>query len=76
MICPECKAAGITSCVYAGAAMSTLMVAHAFYDEAGAWHNHDRNVTSRTYTCTNGHEWVHGTTPDCPTCGVSWRVKE
>jgi hypothetical protein len=57
MICPECKAAGLTSRVFPLGAMTTLMGSATYYDEHGQFHDHDPNTTTSSYECSNGHKW-------------------
>jgi hypothetical protein len=57
MICEECKAAGLKSCVYEGYSTCTAMFNAAYYDEEGKHHFHDMNITTTTYSCTNGHQF-------------------
>jgi len=70
MLCPECKKQGLKSCVYEGISTTTCIGYTAYYDESGFYHNHDPNVTTTEYRCSNGHTWVERSTPHC-WCG--WR---
>ena len=74
MICPECKKQGLKSKVYVGVSSQTLVYCKPFYDENGNYHNHDGNITTTYYDCSNGHKWIHEETDSC-WCG--WpEVKE
>ena len=67
-LCPVCVKEGKKSQVFPGVAMTTAMYAQAFYDEKGKYHCHDPNITTRTYTCTNRHQWRVRSHGNCP-CG-------
>ena len=65
MKCKECVANGQKSKVYPGYSTTTCAGVQTFYDEDGKFHIHDPNVTTTTYTCSNGHEWVEDKRSKC-----------
>jgi hypothetical protein len=73
MICSECKKVGKKSKVYSGASSSTLMHCQPFYDEDGKYHNHDMNITTTNYSCSNGHSWQEHYRSSC-WCG--WKGQQ
>lgn len=73
MKCPQCKKEGKKSKVYPGVGYTTCMYCPPFYDEEGKYHNHDGNVTTQEYSCSNGHKWTERTTGSC-WCG--WGTTE
>lgn len=73
MICEACKKEGLKSRVYEGAGFTTAMHCPSFYDEEGKSHTHDSNVTSWTYSCSNGHRWE---TRESGSCWCGWPKKE
>jgi hypothetical protein len=75
MKCPECVKEGKRSQVMPSGSSSTLMYCQPFYDEDGNYHNHDCNVTTTLYRCTEGHEWTEDTTGSC-WCGWPKRSEE
>lgn len=66
--CPVCEKEGLRSYVYPGAMMSTLMGFTPYYDEAGNYHVHNPNRTTKTYTCSNDHKWSETEKGQCPSC--------
>ncbi len=68
MKCPQCVEQGIKSRVMPGSGEVTLAYYSPFYDEEGTYHNHDANVTTTQYTCSNGHSWVCKSTGSCSNC--------
>lgn len=72
MKCAECVAAGETSFVYCGSGTSTLMWCPPFYDEAGAYHNHDANTHTSQMSCSRGHQWAETSRNTCPQTGCDW----
>jgi len=65
MICPTCKEKRRKSCVQAGIVETTLGYYPLFYDEYGRLHVHDRNRSTTSYQCGNGHEWTEAKTGSC-----------
>lgn len=57
IICTECQREGKTSHVYPRGGYVTLLYCQPFYDENGRYHNHDSNMTTSAYECSNGHSW-------------------
>lgn len=68
MKCPVCQEKKLTSYVYPGAMVSTLLGFTPFYDEKGDYHIHNPNRTTVTYTCSNGHKWKVQQKSECPSC--------
>lgn len=65
MKCPTCESEGRTSYVYPGGMTVTAMYCPSFYDEDGRYHNHDSNISTARYSCSNGHAWTVSTTGSC-----------
>lgn len=65
MKCPTCVAEGKQSRVYVGGGASTSMYCPPFYDEDGKWHDHDMNLVSQSYSCSNGHKWTEAVEQKC-----------
>ena len=77
MKCPKCMESGQVSKVYLGSAVTTCAWNAPYYDEEGAFHNHDSNETKTYYECSNGHEWwEREPRKECPTCGKWWEVED
>jgi predicted RNA-binding Zn-ribbon protein involved in translation (DUF1610 family) len=73
MICPQCAAQGLQSCVYVGYGSTTLLYCQPYYDTAGRYHIHDSNTTTQYFSCSNGHQWSQvAARQPCPTCGDAW----
>ena len=68
MKCAECEVAGTPSRVYEGGSMATCMSGQTYYDETGAYHRHDPNIYTTSYSCSNGHRWVTESRHRCPAC--------
>lgn len=73
MKCPECQKSGLKSRVTNEGSSSTLMYCAPFYDEEGRYHNHDSNIITTLYLCSNGHYWNEKSKRSC-WCG--WPNKE
>jgi hypothetical protein len=73
MKCPQCVKEGKRSVVTVGGRFTTAMWSTPFYDEDGKRHNHDRNVITTKYRCSNGHQWSADTRP---TCWCGWPDKQ
>jgi len=65
MICPECKKENKKSRVYLGSSFTTLMAPVPYYDEDGRLHVHDPNITTISYSCSNGHSWTVKKSGEC-----------
>jgi hypothetical protein len=70
MRCPQCKEESKKSVVYPGLSTTTLMGWFPYYDEEGNYHNHDPNIHTTAYRCSNEHRWIIKeqlgcTTPNC-----------
>lgn len=72
MKCPECQKQGLKSIVYEGPIMSTASYSPPFYDEDGVRHDHDGNITTFSYSCSNGHRWSKRMGKSCPAPGCDW----
>lgn len=57
MKCPECVKQNKNSCVYPGLSTTTAMYYYPYYDEKGNYHNHDGNITTTDYSCSNEHNF-------------------
>lgn len=68
MKCPKCEQAGEKSTVFVGGGYTTLMYCAPFYDESGIYHDHDSNITTHSFSCSRGHQWITHSTPRCPSC--------
>ena len=58
MKCPICIQEGKKSTTQSHGGTSTLMSYQSFYDEEGKNHHHDRNTSSYSYSCSNGHSYT------------------
>lgn len=69
MRCPVCVEQGLTSVVHVPqGGYSTLMAGVSYYDKEGAYHHHDPNSHTATYSCSNGHRWRRVTYNRCLNC--------
>jgi len=57
LICHDCANSGMKSTVTMGHGSITTAYCPPFHDENGSLHTHDSNVSSTTYSCSNGHQW-------------------
>ena len=74
--CQECVDSGQRSKVYGGDICSrTLMGYHSYYDEDGARHSHDPNISSYFFRCSNGHTWQKKVTTPCPAPDCEWNKR-
>ena len=55
MICSECARLGKKSQIRTSPSVTTLMGVEQYYDERGFFHNHDPNITTILWQCSNGH---------------------
>jgi len=46
-----------------------------YYDEDGVYHHHDTNITTSSYSCSNGHEWTTKSRGKCPAPGCEFGGK-
>lgn len=69
MIYPVCKKEKKKSKVFVGVLLRTSMANIPFYDEKGRLHNHNDNITTTSYECSNNHKFEIKTKTVCPTCG-------
>lgn len=59
MKCPICEEEDLKSMVHILYHGKTCMGHVQYFDENGAYHNHDPNLTTTKYSCTNGHSFNH-----------------
>ena len=57
MICAQCETAGERSRVFPGGIDVTVMEVQEYWDEDGVFITDDPNTVTRTYACSNGHNW-------------------
>lgn len=60
MKCPVCIQEGKKSRVSDKGSAATLISCPSYYDEDGKQHHHDRNTTTASYSCSNGHNFMVG----------------
>ena len=72
MFCPECEKQGLKSKVYIKDTSGTLVYHAPFFDEDGRYHNHDSNIYTIDYRCSNRHVFSVETRG---TCWCGWRGK-
>ena len=65
MICEKCHEEGKKSNVYEGISGITAMYCQPYYDEQGRRHNHDMNITTIQFRCSNNHEWSKQSSGSC-----------
>ena len=67
--CPLCVEEGKKSKLFCHGSMTTLAGGPPnYYDEEEKLHVHDPNRTTRSYTCSNGHNFSHMFYHKCPNC--------
>jgi hypothetical protein len=66
MKCHYCVLEGKRSTLRSHGGSSTLMTPQRYWDEDGLLHVHDRNKTTTTYECSNGHLYNEKTSQGCP----------
>jgi hypothetical protein len=76
MKCSECIKLGTVSTIrisQSQPASDIIWGRPEYYDETGVYHNHDPNILSTTYRCSNGHVWtdLSSVTP-CPALNCTW----
>ena len=57
MICPQCEAAGERSMVYPGEITITDKKVSQHWDEDGNFVEDNPNITTKAFSCSNGHNW-------------------
>ena len=72
VFCPDCVKAGQTSRVTLLGGSTTDMFCAPFYDDDGAYHHHDLNITSESFSCSNGHRWASQSHSPCPNPTCDW----
>jgi hypothetical protein len=65
MKCPECLKKGLNSKVYDRGGWATCVHTPKFYDEQGRMHDHDNNIYTHEYECSNGHKFEINETHKC-----------
>ncbi len=68
MKCPVCVEEGKRSRVHPRGSRRTLMHCSPYYDEDGKLHSHNRNTTTSSYSCSEGHRWSIKIKGRCPNC--------
>lgn len=68
MKCPVCKKQKLKSKVFSRRSKSTLMAGLPYYDENGKYHDHDPNITTTGYECSNGHVFEIKSRKKCMSC--------
>lgn len=68
MKCPVCIEKELKSNVYPGVGSCTAMYCQPYYDEDGKYHHHDRNTSTYSYSCSQGHRWSVSSKGKCPSC--------
>ena len=68
MKCEECIKLKKRSKVFEKGGSSTLINTISFYDEKGQYHNHDNNIYTTNYECSNGHSFSTHIKYSCPFC--------
>lgn len=74
MKCPECVKENKKSEVYPSVGSTTSIYCQPFYDEEGNYHDHDSNIITTEYRCSNDHTWQEKTTGSC-WCGWPGEIK-
>jgi len=74
MKCPKCVEEGTKSTLQGGAGSVTCVYYQPYYDEEGAYHNHDGNASRQTFSCSNGHRFTIKHGKKCPNC--DWKIDE
>lgn len=75
MKCPECAKEGKRSRVSVGMSSTTCMGFQAYYDEDGLYHCHDPNITTTSYSCSEGHSWSEGSKHECQACAQAQDIE-
>jgi len=65
MICKQCQTDGEKSTIQVGVGTTTLLYCAPYFDEDGKYHNHDSNISTSNYTCSNGHKFSKSTSGSC-----------
>ncbi len=65
MKCPECEKENLESIIYKKGNSSTLVNYMPFYDKEGNYHNHDKNIATSDYKCSNGHRFIIKSSGSC-----------
>lgn len=76
MKCPKCEKVGQKSSVQEHGTFATSMFVKRYWDDDGEKiHNHDPNIYSTSYSCSQGHEWAMSRIGSCGSCdfgGEEW----
>lgn len=76
MKCKICEQEDKVSRLYvSGGCTVTLMSWETYYDENGYYHNHDPNITTTAFKCSNGHYYKIESKKGCQSCGTSGSEK-
>lgn len=69
MKCSQCIEENKKSTVSSEGCSTTLLgYGGPFYDEDGIYHDHDPNIVTTYYRCSNGHRWHEKGSKQCPGC--------
>ena len=68
MKCEACVRDGKRSTVHELSSITTSLQSNYFFDEDGEHHFHNPNVTTSSWRCSNGHEFVREGRSECETC--------
>jgi hypothetical protein len=69
LLCPVCQEEGLKSSVKGSDTFTTCAGVQAYWDEDGDYHRHDPNVSTTSYSCSNGHHFTVRTKRGCASCG-------
>lgn len=76
MKCRECEKENKTSrLTVSGPASATLLYFEPYYDEEGKYHNHDSNIITTGFSCSNGHEYTVKYLMPCQSCNFGGEIK-
>lgn len=76
MICAKCQSEGRKSRSYDGECTVIGASSDIYYDEEGAYHDHDTRVQTVEHHCSNGHRWWVTTPWCCNATGCTFGGKE
>lgn len=77
MKCGKCVEAGLKSTLFdEGPGATTLMLSSSFWDEEGVYHQHNPNIASTYYRCSNGHRFSISRKRGCGAEGCDYGGKE
>ncbi len=68
MICTKCRDSGQRSIIHILGTKQTQVPRDVFFDEDGEEHNHNPNIVTTQYRCSNGHRFEERSSWQCH-CG-------